>query len=58
MLLYFEKVKGLENEKEGGKRCEVCFELRLEQTARLAKEKTLIIFQPHLQSVLIKILKF
>lgn len=31
-------VKGLENEKEGGKRCEKCFELRLSETARKAKE--------------------
>ena len=30
-------VKGLENEPEGGKRCEVCFELRLRETARVAK---------------------
>lgn len=37
--LYFEKVKGLENEEEGGKRCEVCFLLRLEKTAIFAKEK-------------------
>ncbi len=37
--LYFEKVKGFENEKEGGKRCEVCFLLRLEKTAIFAKEK-------------------
>lgn len=31
-------VKGLENEKEGGKRCEKCFSLRLDETARKAKE--------------------
>ena len=31
-------VKGLENEKEGGKRCEQCFTLRLNETARKAKE--------------------
>ena len=36
--LFYEKVKGLENEKEGGKRCEVCFNLRLSKTACLAKE--------------------
>ena len=36
--LYFEKIKGLENEKEGGKRCEKCFELRLEKTAQLCKK--------------------
>ncbi|MDR2342462.1 MAG: epoxyqueuosine reductase QueH [Campylobacteraceae bacterium] len=31
-------VKGLECEKERGKRCEVCFEMRLEVTAKKAKE--------------------
>ncbi len=33
-----EKVKGLEEEREGGARCKVCFSLRLSETARLAKE--------------------
>lgn len=32
-------VKGLEKEKEGGKRCEKCFFLRLTKTAETAKEK-------------------
>lgn len=36
---YLEKVKGLEAEKEGGKRCDVCFYLRLKQTAIFAKEQ-------------------
>ena len=31
-------VKGLENEMEGGKRCAVCFYLRLKRTAEKAKE--------------------
>lgn len=35
---YLEKVKGLEGEREGGKRCDVCFYLRLKQTAIFAKE--------------------
>lgn len=35
---YFEYVRGLENEPEGGKRCEKCFRLRLESSARYAKE--------------------
>ena len=34
-----EYVKGLENEPEGGKRCEKCFRLRLESSARYAKER-------------------
>ena len=33
-----EAVRGLENEKEGGKRCTECFILRLGETARKAKE--------------------
>lgn len=35
---FYGAVKGLENEKEGGARCAECFKLRLEKTARLAKE--------------------
>lgn len=35
---FFSFVRGLENEKEGGKRCTKCFILRLEETARKAKE--------------------
>lgn len=35
---FFETVQGLESEFEGGKRCEVCFELRLRKTALAAKE--------------------
>ena len=35
---YLEKVKGLEQEKEGGKRCIECFKLRLEKAALYALE--------------------
>ena len=35
---FFDVVKGLEKEPEGGKRCEKCFELRLSRTIELAKE--------------------
>ena len=35
---FYCKVKGLETEKEGGARCPVCFRLRLEKTAKRAKE--------------------
>lgn len=41
---YFLAVKGLENEKEGGSRCAVCFKLRLMETARLAKANAFDIF--------------
>lgn len=35
---FFDAVKGLENEPEGGKRCEKCFELRLGSAAKLASD--------------------
>lgn len=36
--LYEEKIKGLEMEPERGKRCEICYKLRIEKTANIAKE--------------------
>lgn len=36
--LYEEMIKGLENEKEGGARCFKCYRLRLEESAKYAKE--------------------
>ena len=35
---YEEIIKGLENEKEGGARCFKCYRLRMEETAKMAKE--------------------
>lgn len=35
---FFTLVKGLEKEKEGGKRCFECYKLRLEYTAKIAKK--------------------
>lgn len=35
---FYSCVKGLEKEKEGGERCFKCYRLRLESTAKLAKE--------------------
>ncbi len=35
---FYSAVKGFENEKEGGKRCEICFRLRLGEAAKFAKE--------------------
>lgn len=35
---WFERVKGLENEPERGKRCTVCFDMRFERTALYARE--------------------
>ncbi len=56
---FFTAVSGLENEPEGGKRCEKCFELRLKNTARLAKAKeftllgTTLTVSPHKNAPLI-----
>lgn len=36
---FFDIAKGLENEKERGRRCYKCYSLRLEETAKIAKEK-------------------
>ena len=36
---FFEKIKGLENEKEGGQRCYSCYDIRIEETAKKAKEE-------------------
>ena len=36
--LYNQAIKGLENEPERGKRCYVCYQLRLEKTAEIAQE--------------------
>lgn len=35
---FFEKVRGLEKEPEGGARCMVCYEMRMREAAILAKE--------------------
>lgn len=36
---FFEKIKGLENEKEGGRRCYCCYDIRIGETAKKAKEE-------------------
>ena len=36
---FYSRIKGLENEKEGGRRCDECIALRIEKTSCLAKEK-------------------
>ena len=35
---YERLIKGLENEKEGGSRCHICYKLRLEKTATMASD--------------------
>jgi predicted adenine nucleotide alpha hydrolase (AANH) superfamily ATPase len=39
MEKWFTKTKGFKKEPEGGKRCEVCFKIRMKQTAKTAKKK-------------------
>jgi len=39
-----ERVKGLENEPERGKRCDKCFDLRLEHSALFARENNFAVF--------------
>lgn len=41
---FYEATKGYENEREGGARCALCFKLRLEETAKKAKELGFDIF--------------
>lgn len=36
--IYYSKIKGHEKDKEGEERCHICYKLRLEETARYAKE--------------------
>ncbi len=43
-ITFYNAVKGLENEREGGARCAVCFKVRLEKTALVAKNNNYDIF--------------
>lgn len=57
--IYNNEIKGLESCKEGGNRCKICFNLRLEKTAELAKKNnydyfcTTLTVSPHKNSKLI-----
>ena len=57
--LFFQRVKGLEQEKEGGRRCQKCFELRLEKSAQKASQlgfpyfTTTLTVSPHKNAKLI-----
>lgn len=61
---FLDAVKGFELEPEGGKRCEKCFMLRLEETAKIAKEKnfdfftTTLTVSPHKNAPLINEIGF
>lgn len=56
---YLEYVKGFEKEREGGGRCALCFEMRLMETCKMAKENnydyfaTTLTVSPHKNSRLI-----
>ena len=56
---YHEKVIGYENEKENGARCPICYRLRMEKTAKVAKENnydyfgTTLTVSPHKPSKII-----
>ena len=57
--LYRKSIKGLESEKEGGLRCKECIRLRMEKTAKYAKENgydyftTTLSVSPHKNSKMI-----
>ena len=57
--IYENTIKGLENEAEGGKRCQQCFILRLEKTAQIEKKlnynyfSTTLTVSPHKNSTII-----
>lgn len=61
---FFSNIKGLEQEKEGGRRCTECFKLRLTQTAKIAKEQnfdyftTTLTVSPHKNAPLINEIGF
>lgn len=47
---WFEYIKGLEDESEGGKRCTKCFEFRLDNAGKYASENGFTIFTTSLSS--------
>ena len=57
--LYNEQIKGLENEPERGNRCTICYQMRIEKTAVLAKKNnydffcTTLSVSPYKNSILI-----
>lgn len=56
---FYEATRGFENEREGGARCAICFKLRLDKTATIAKENgfdlfgTTLTVSPHKNAELI-----
>lgn len=62
IVLWHEKIKGLECEKEGGLRCSACFEMRIEHTALYAKHNnyryfgTTLTVSPHKPAKIINLI--
>ena len=56
---WFHLTRGMEKEREGSKRCKLCYQMRLEKAARVAKKKgcshftTTLTVSPHKKSVVI-----
>jgi len=56
---WYEMVKGYEQEPEGGRRCEICYRMRLEKTAQWAKKEgmhfftTTLSISPHKKAAVI-----
>ena len=56
---WFQITKGMENEKEGGKRCELCFKMRLDKSAGTAQKNyfqhfaTTLTVSPHKNAAVI-----
>lgn len=56
---WLKSIKGFESEKEGGQRCEICYRVRLEETAKFAKSNnfdgftTVLTISPHKNARLI-----
>ena len=56
---WFQVTKGMENEKEGGKRCELCFTMRLDKSACIAQKNdfqhfaTTLTVSPHKNAMVI-----
>ena len=56
---WFQITKGMENEKEGGKRCELCFKMRLDKSACTAQKNdfqhfaTTLTVSPHKNAMVI-----
>ncbi len=49
-ISFLNKIKDYRKEKEGGKRCEICFQIRLEKTAQFAKDNNFHYFSTTLIS--------